>query len=42
MRIDIPEIYDEGILGFIHQNGDIIFKYKDDDIIEIVFKYVYR
>lgn len=28
MRIDIPKIYEENIMGFIHQNGDIIFKYK--------------
>lgn len=42
MRIDIPKIYEENIIGFIHQNGDIIFKYKADNNIEIAFKFVYK
>ena len=42
MKIDIPTIYEEDIIEFTQRDGDVIFKYTADSIIEIVFKYVYK
>ena len=42
MKIDIPTIYEEDIIEFTQRDGNVIFKYTADSIIEIVFKTVYK
>ena len=42
MRVEIPIIYEEDIIEFTQQKGDLILKYYDDSkTFEIVFNYVY-
>lgn len=42
MKIDIPTIYEEDIIEFTQRDGNVIFKYTADSIIEIIFKTVYK
>ena len=42
MKIDIPTIYEEDIIGVVHQNGNLIFEYASEHIVKIIFQYVYK
>lgn len=42
MKIDIPTIYEEDIIGVVHQNGNLIFEYASENIVRIIFQYVYK
>lgn len=42
MKIDIPSIYEENIIGVVHQNGNLVFEYAAEDIVKIIFQYVYK
>lgn len=42
MKLTIPPIYEENIIGFVQQNGDCIFEYLDKgNLFRIVFTKVY-